>query len=728
MKNIFCLLLVGLFCQYANAQNQFTAIIIDKHTEETLIGVNVHVEELEIGAASDVDGHVHIDNIPDGTYTIHISYIGFEEQELSYTFPIAAKELIITLEPHTEALATFTTTTTRSSRQIKDIPTRIEAINSEELAEKAVMNSANISILLRESTGIQVQQTSASSANQSIRIQGLDGRYTQILKDGFPIFGGFSSGLSIMQIPPLDLAQVEVVKGSSSTLYGGGAIAGLVNLISKTPEHDPELTLMYSQTHALGSTLNGFYAQEFGKLGLSLYTSGHYQKAYDNNSDDFSDLPQTKSISINPSFFYNFNNKSKLRISLNTGFEDRWGGDLTLIENKGATDNHQYSERNLSQRIANQIRFDHQISDHQTLTLRNSVNYFDRIIELPDFSFKGKQLASFSEAAYSSRHTKMEWVLGTNLWTDRFDERDVATERDYSNTILGLFAQNTFTVTSIFSTETGLRIDYNKDYGVFVLPRLNLLLNLNHHWTMRLGGGMGYKTPTLFTETAEGLAYQSILPLNTNDLSAETSIGGNFDINYKTILWDKVSFSVNQLFFYTYLKQPIILSTNENQSLFFENSAGLADSKGFETNIKFSYDDFKLFLNYALIDAQLKYNNTRIPKPLTPKHNIGGVLMYENATWRIGYEAYYTGQQYLSNGDSTKDYWIMGFMLLRTIKNTDFYINFENFTDTRQSRYQAMFNDEHTNPNFSEIWAPTDGFIFTAGLKVHLFGKEEHHH
>ncbi len=90
-------------------------------------------------------------------------------------------------------------------------------------------------MMLNESTGIQKQQISATSANASIRIQGLDGRYTQILKDGFPLYAGFSGGLGLLQTPPLDLKQVEIIKGSSSTLYGGGAIAGMVNFITKEP-------------------------------------------------------------------------------------------------------------------------------------------------------------------------------------------------------------------------------------------------------------------------------------------------------------------------------------------------------------------------------------------------------------------------------------------------------------------------------------------------------------
>ena len=88
----------------------------------------------------------------------------------------------------------------------------------------------------------------------SIRIQGLDGRYTQILKDGMPIYGGFAGGLSIMQIPPLDLKQVELIKGSNSTLYGGGAIAGIVNLITIKPTDKPVLDLIVITSYSIHYT------------------------------------------------------------------------------------------------------------------------------------------------------------------------------------------------------------------------------------------------------------------------------------------------------------------------------------------------------------------------------------------------------------------------------------------------------------------------------------------
>jgi outer membrane receptor for ferrienterochelin and colicins len=169
---------------------------------------------------------------------------------------------------------------TRSSRTIKDIPTRIEFIAGEELEEKANMKAGDIRMLLSESTGIQTQQTSATSANASIRIQGLDGRYTQILKDGFPLYAGAASGLGLLQTPPLDLKQVEIIKGSSSTLYGGGAIAGLVNLISKTPTDEKELGFHLNGSSGRGFDINGFYGQRFNKIGTTIFAAHNRNWAY----------------------------------------------------------------------------------------------------------------------------------------------------------------------------------------------------------------------------------------------------------------------------------------------------------------------------------------------------------------------------------------------------------------------------------------------------------------
>ena len=150
-------------------------------------------------------------------------------------------------------------------------------------------------------------------------------------------------------------------------------------------------------------------------------------------------------------------------------------------------------------------------------------------------------------------------------------------------------------------------------------------------------------------------------------------------------------------------------------------------SQGLETNLKLTYNDFKLFFNYALIDAKEKFDNRDDQKPLTAKHNIGAVLVYEEeGKWRIGLEAYYTGEQYRRDLTRTDNYWITGLMVLRKFKHISLYSNFENFSDTRQSKFENIDLGSNMSPSDLDIWAPLEGFVVNFGVIID-FGHSEHH-
>jgi len=164
-----------------------------------------------------------------------------------------------------------------------------------------------------------------------------------------------------------------------------------------------------------------------------------------------------------------------------------------------------------------------------------------------------------------------------------------------------------------------------------------------------------------------------------------------------------------------------------NSEFQFVNATDNVQSVGLETNVKFSFRDFRWFINYAFIDTKLKYLSESMQKPLTPKHNAGTVLMYENEAWRIGYEAYYTGKQNLSDGTETTDFVTMGLLAQKHFDWGSPYINFENFTDRRQNRFSPEVLGTIQSPSFQEIYAPTDGFVFTVGVHLKPFGREHDH-
>ncbi len=713
------LLCIGFLCR---AQNKLVAVVKDADSKEGLSGATVQFQGTERGGQTDANGLAIISDIPDGEHKFLFSFLGYEEHIETITFPRTNDTLIVALEAGGEGLEEVTISSTRSTRTIQNIPTRVEFIGGEELEEKGNMKPGDIRMMLNESTGIQTQQVSATSANSSIRIQGLDGRYTQLLKDGFPLYAGFSGGLGLLQTPPLDLKQVEVIKGASSTLYGGGAIAGLVNLISRVPTEERDLRFLINGTSAGGLDISGFYGQKFEKIGLTLFASRNSSKAYDPSSTGFTAIPKTERYVFNPKLFVYFSPKTKMSLGVNTIFEDRTGGDLQYIKGKGDS-THSYFEKNKSKRFSTQFALEHQFTENSSLTIKNSVNSFGRTITIPDYVFDGKQLSTYSEVSYNNNSEKSDWVAGINVYTDRFREspKDNFSKRDYEQNTFGGFVQNTLTAADWLQLETGVRGDYIVDYGFVFLPRVSALFKFSPQWTSRVGGGLGYKTPTIFTEETERIQFRSVLPISPEANKLEKSYGANFDLNYRTSLFEKLDISVNQLFFYTRINNPLLLENQSGNLFRLTNVNGYLDTKGWETNLKVGFEDFKLFIGYTFTDALLHEGDNKRQNPLTARHRLNNVLMYEiEDSWKFGLEAYYYSKQALSDGTTGKAYWTFGFMAEKIWERFSLFINFENFTDTRQTRFDSIYTGTTTRPVFRDIYAPLDGFVINGGLKLRL--------
>ena len=722
MKFIFTYFIAMVWCFTTYAQHTFKALITDAETN-SLQGVTASIKTLDKSAIADSNGIVTIENIPTGKFEIVFSYVGLAEKTISIEFPIAADSIVeIALEEKENKENEVIVTSTRSSRTIANIPTRIEIISGEELEEKGNMKPGDIRMLLNESTGIQTQQTSATSYNSSIRIQGLDGKYTQIIRDGFPLYSGFSGGLGLLQIVPLDLKQVEVIKGSSSTLFGGGAIAGLVNLVSKNPGEERELNFLVNGTSALGLDASGFYSQMFRKVGTTIFASYNHGTAYDPANIGLTAIPKFDRYTFNPKIFFYFNKNTTANFGVNATFENRIGGDIKYIEGNG--DNiHTYFEKNKTNRYSTQLSVEHEINDKSKFSFKNGVSYYNRSIQIPDYLFSGVQLSSYSEVNFNYKKEKLEWISGLNFLTDKFTQskHDTIIPVNYNQNTIGAFVQNTWNASKVITLETGLRGDYQNDYGFFLLPRLSAMFKINDHLTSRMGGGLGYKTPNVFTEDAERIQFKNVLPIDIKNRTAEKSYGGNVDINYRTILFNnKVSFSINQLFFYTRINNPLVLTQFADTYYNFLQPQGFIHTRGMETNLKLTYENFKLFIGYTFADVKQHYTTIE-EYPLVATHRLNNVLVYEiEEKLKIGLEAYYYSPQKLNDGATGKAYWLTGFMIEKLWKHFSIFANFENFGDTRQTKFDTIYTGTITNPVFRDIYAPVDGFVLNGGFKIKL--------
>ncbi len=700
------------------AQNTFKAKVIDAENKQSLFAATISIDSLQLGASTDTAGFITIKNIPDGKFQIHFRYIGYEELKKNIQFPLANPNQIFEIEMKSNAseLDEVVVQTTRTNSRIEEIPIRVEVIGGDELNEKLSMKPSNISMLLSEGTGIQSQQTSAVNGNMSIHLQGLDGKYTQILKDGFPLYSGFAQGLSIMQIPPLDLKQVEVIKGSSSSLYGSDAIAGIINLISKQPQQKRELTFLLNQTSLLGTDMNGYFSQRWKKFGFSFLAANNFQKQFDVNKDGFSDLPKTLTVNLAPTFYYYFNRSTTLRFGLSGTYDNRKGGDMQVLKNETDT-LHKFFEENLSSRISSQLKFDKTFSKVKSLTIKNSVSYFDRTQNENTTSFSGKQISSYTEAAFNFQFAKHQYVSGINFTTEKFSEDSSIShlQRNYNYFTTGIFLQDDWKPTEKFVMQAGLRTDYQNQFGFFVLPRLSMMYKFTKSFYARAGAGFGYKVPSIFSTASEEEGINSIQPLSKN-IIAEKSVGANFDFNYKTFFGDETFISFNHSFFATQINNPLVLDTFN-----FVNKDQPILTTGFESSIRLRWKDLKIFCGYTFVDARRKYFPSENFVPLTPQHKLVTTVVYEKEeNFSIGLEGFYTSTMFRDEDTKTKPYLIIGLMVQKNFKNISIIANSENIFDQRQTRFENIVIPPTINPTFRQVYAPLDGRVFNLAVRIKI--------
>src|SRR5437773_3050452 len=211
---------------------------------------------------TDVQGEARM-TLPAGEQPVKVVRVGFAPATLTVSVGVG-EEVVTIVQLQEQRLETqvAVVSSTRSGTVIEDQPIRVEAVPEEEIEENQTIAPGNLTTLLNELGGLRVQTTVPALGGSELRLQGLRGRYTQILTDELPLYGSQPDGFSLMQVPPLDLARVEVIKGTTSALYGGSALGGIVNLVSRRPGGEPEP--LVNQTSHLGTDAMAFVPGSLG--------------------------------------------------------------------------------------------------------------------------------------------------------------------------------------------------------------------------------------------------------------------------------------------------------------------------------------------------------------------------------------------------------------------------------------------------------------------------------
>ncbi len=726
MKRRVCILICLALPQLLFSQNNILFIIKDIHSGDSLKGASVVIRGGERGNKTDSAGRILFHNIPAGRQTFVITYSGYDENKVTINFPLTVADSVvfISMEREEKEMQQVIVNSSRTDTRIENAPTRVEVLGAEEVDEESGIHPSNIASLLGDVAGIQSQNLSAATSNTELRIQGLPGNYTQILRDGVPLFGGYAGSFSILQIPPLDLKQIEIIKGPNSTLYGGGAIAGLINIISRKPQpNERERYLLLNQSSLQETNLQLYLSERIKKTAYSFFAGGNYQKQKDINNDNFSDLPRVENAFVHPTFFFYPNEKNTISLGINSVYEDRKGGDMDILE--GYYSNfHQFFIQDQTLRNTLDLDWNYSFSKQDKFTLKATTSSFNRSISTNVFGMKAKQLSWYSEASWLRKTVKHDIVAGLNLNGENWKKElpDSTQLTNYNYVTVGLFVQDDWRLHPKFIIESGLRADFHNRYGTFVLPRLSLLYKPANTVSMRLGGGLGYKIPTVFENDIDERDYGKIQPLQ--NVVAERSWGANFDINFRK-RWDELVLAINQSFFLTQINHPLVMQATPTAISFYTAGEPLV-TKGTESWLQVYWKKLQAYVGFTYTDAHKKYDPLFPHEEFVAANKFASIISYEVVKhFTIALEASYTGQQFLPGGTQTPSFPIYAAMLRYETGRVIFVLNGENLNDYRQTKKEDIVIPPLTNPTFKPIWASLEGRVFNLSIRIALYDKQK---
>ena len=701
-------LLLGLFFQAATIQ-------VEVRSDGAPVG-GAQVVLAGVTRVTDAKGLASFEASP-GSLEITVRKEGYVE--VTSTLQAAAgrtQPLVVNLERQPTHEEEVIVSATRTGKRVEDQPLRVEVVPGEEVQEKIMMTPGDVSMLLNETNGLRVQTTSPSLGGANVRIQGLRGRYTQILADGLPLYGGQTGSIGLLQIPPMDLGQVEVIKGVASALYGMSAIGGVVNLVTRRPPQDGrESEILFNQTSHAGTDVVSWLAAPLGpRWGYTFVGGGHFQERSDLDDDGWTDLPQYRRAVARPRLFWDDGGGRSLFVALGGMVEDRRGGSMP---GAAAPDGRPFAERLETRRFDGGAVARIVTSRGVVFTARGSgtrqghTHTFGPIVE------RDRHLTGFGELSATGASGRHTWVAGAAFQRESYTSRDVP-RFDYAYNVPGLFVQDEFAAAPRATLSASARVDRHSAFGTFFSPRLSLLVRPSSDWTMRVSGGRGHYGPTPFTEDTEATGLTPVETLGVLEPERADSVSAD-------VTWARGLFEVTLTLFHSRIAGALAVRETGRTDfpIAMVNSAGTTRTHGTEFIARRHVEGFDLILTHMYLrSTEPSPHGGRRETPLNPRHSAAFDLLRQIGPARIGFEVFYTGRQALDDNPYRTAgfaHVLFGGLVDWGIGRSRVFVNVENLGDLRQTREHPLVRPARgVDGRWTvDAWAPLDGRTLNAGVR-----------
>ena len=486
--------------------------ILDKNTKEHLPYITVALKGTTIGTVTDATGHYFLKNLPEGEFMLEVSSIGYK----TVTRKVVLKkgktlEEDFEIEEDAVALDGVVVSANRSETTRRLAPTLVNVVDLK-LFEQT--NSTTLAQGLSFQPGVRVESNCQNCGFQQVRINGLDGPYTQILLDSRPIFSALSGVYGIEQIPASMIERVEVMRGGGSALFGSSAIAGTINIITKEPIRNSgmlshTLTGIGGNAFDNSTSLNASLVTDDQRAGLYIFGQNRHRAAYDHDDDGYSEIPKLHGQTVGFRSYLKTSLYSKLTFEYHHMEEFRRGGDLL---------NRPPHEANIAEQVEHSInggglKFDYFSPDEKhRFNVFASAQHIDRNSyygggQDPNAYGKTNDLNWMAGSQYIYSFGKCifmpsDLTVGIEFNQDKLKDNMWGYNRQVNQTVKigSAFLQNEWK-NDKWGILIGGRLDkHNLIDNIIFSPRANLRFNPNEDINFRLSYSSGFRAPQAFDE------------------------------------------------------------------------------------------------------------------------------------------------------------------------------------------------------------------------------------
>lgn len=547
--------------------------VTDKTTGDHLGFITIAIKGTTIGTTTDATGHYFLKNLPEGKFTLIASSVGYKS--ISKEVEIKAnstQEINFVMEEDAVLLDNVVVSANRGET------TRREASNIVNVLTPKLFENTNATCMaqgLNFQPGVRVENNCQNCGFTQVRINGLDGPYTQILIDSRPIFSALAGVYGLEQIPANMIERVEVVRGGGSALYGANAIAGTINIITKEPLNNSltisnTTTLIGGTKTDVNTSVNGALVSENGKYGASLYGSTKQREGWDANGDGFTEIGMLRNHNLGFRSYFKTSLQSKLSIEYHNSYEFRRGGDSLSIPPHEANIAEQ-TEHNIN---TGGIKFDwftrdykHRLSVYASAQHVHRNSYYGTDKD-PNAYGTTKDLTTVGGVQYIYSMEKClfmpaDLTVGAEVNYNTLHDETLAHNHDVQQDIFmySAFAQNEWK-NKTWTMLLGVRMDkHNLIKNPIFSPRVNFRYNPAEWVSLRTGYAMGFRAPQIFDEDLHITAVggKSSIIHNAENLRPERSHSVNLSADfYKSFGQVQTNFLIDG--FFTKLQDVFVLN------------------------------------------------------------------------------------------------------------------------------------------------------------------------